>query len=360
MSEKKDVNRIERKESNSGQVSYSDPITLHETSKTKIDFIPFYIPRSDGTDLAAKIVTYKKAPPPNDWMTKENKSISLNEKTARNLLKELKNHFAVAKNTDDDGNYILINVSEGKADYQDLETESVAEAVINILRQEDIVQHLTSKELGSELTSAFRGAIRLDELRSAISSLRNKLDSGITSEQDYQEWCEKHSWAFGNAYIVKDEIRSISATDNVDLLLPSAITGYRDLIELKRPDKDVLKFDSSHQNYYLSHEVTKTIGQCHRYLDVFQEEALKGLRDSPEIMAYHPRATIVIGRSNGWDDEKVKALHGLNSRLNKISIMTYDQLLIQGERLVEILGSSLHDEEDDIDNLEMWDEDDFD
>lgn len=356
MSINENLSHIERKESNSKNVSYSDPVTIHESRKTKIDFIPFYIPRSEGTDFAAKIVRYEKNKSSNSGETNKSTSISLNEESAKSLLKELKVHFTIADNTDNDGDYIIIKVSDGDADFEDIETETVAEAIINVLKQEDIVQYVTSKELGNELASAFRGAIRLNELKAAISSLRSKLDSGITSEQDYQKWCENHNWAFGNAYIVKDDIRSISASDNVDLLLPSSITGYRDLVELKRPDKDILKYDSSHNNYYFSHEVTRAIGQCHRYLDVFHEEALRGLRDHPEIVAYHPRAKIVIGRSYDWGEDKKKALHGLNNRLNNISILTYDQLLLQGERIIDILDSNLNNEDDENNN---WNEDDF-
>lgn len=121
-------------------------------------------------------------------------------------------------------------------------------------------------------------------------------------------------------------------------MFPSVITGYRDLVELKRPDMEVLNFDNSHKNYYFTSEVSKVIGQCHRYLDVFQEEASRGLRDHPEIVAYHPKATIVIGRSHNWDKLKHNALHGLNRRLNCISIITFDQLLSQGERLIEIIS----------------------
>lgn len=75
----------------------------------------------------------------------------------------------------------------------------------------------------------------------------------------------------------------------------------------------------------------------HRYLDRLQDVAANGLLDHPEIVAYHPRAIIVIGRSQGWDKDKLKALHGLNSRLSGVTVMTYDQLLAQGERLVEVL-----------------------
>jgi hypothetical protein len=166
------------------------------------------------------------------------------------------------------------------------------------------------------------------------------LDADVDDEQTYQTWCEEHSWVFGNAYVVRDQVRTISPKDRVDLLLPKVLTGFRDIIELKRPKMTVLNTDPSHHDYYFASEVSQAIGQCHRYLDVLHEEAITGLRDHPEIVAYHPRATIVIGRSNDWPDEKLKALHGLNNRLNGISIMTYDQLLAQGERVLEFFKAN--------------------
>jgi len=172
----------------------------------------------------------------------------------------------------------------------------------------------------------------------AVASIRQNLEQGKCDEQIYQEWCEKHSWAFGNAYVVRDELRSISISDKIDLLLPTVIAGYRDLVELKRPDKKVLNYDEEHRNYYFSADVSKAIGQSHRYLDILHEVAAKGLLDHPEIVAYHPRAIVVIGRSHDWESEKLKALHGLNGRLSGIMVMTYDHLLAQGERVIEMLG----------------------
>jgi hypothetical protein len=120
--------------------------------------------------------------------------------------------------------------------------------------------------------------------------------------------------------------------------LPNVIAGYRDIVELKRPDKDVLLYDPAHKNHYFSAEVSKAIGQCHRYLDILHEAAKHGLLDHKEVVAYHPRATIVIGRSNGWDEEQQRALHGLNRRLHGITVMTYDHLLAQGERLLDMMS----------------------
>jgi hypothetical protein len=76
------------------------------------------------------------------------------------------------------------------------------------------------------------------------------------------------------------------------------------------------------------------------------EHAAKGLLDHPEIIAYHPRAIIVIGRSKGWSPEMARGLHGLNHRLSGLVVMTYDQLLAQGERLIDMLATTRQDETD--------------
>lgn len=80
------------------------------------------------------------------------------------------------------------------------------------------------------------------------------------------------------------------------------------------------------------------ISQCRRYLDILHQAARDGLLDHKEVVAYHPRATIVIGRSDQWTDEQQRALHGLNRRMHGISVMTYDHLLAQGERLIDMMN----------------------
>src|SRR5690606_33131165 len=102
-----DVSSISRREAASGRVSYGDPVILHDTTRTRIQLVPFYVPRSEGTDLSVKIVTYKKSPPPNDWVVLEEKSLSLNEAASRALLHALRTHLAVA-DQDEDGDYIVI------------------------------------------------------------------------------------------------------------------------------------------------------------------------------------------------------------------------------------------------------------
>lgn len=332
-----EITRIDRKKAASGRVSYGSAVILHETSRTRVSLVPWFIEHSDYTELAIKLQTSKKAPPPQDWVFVEEKSLNLNGAASQRLLQALRDHLVVAQE-DADGSFLLLRVSEGTADIGEHDPQMVASALAKVLSREEIVKHLRGADLSDELVQSLRSAIRLREMQAAVADLRAMLERSENDEQAYQEWCQVHSWAFGSAYVVNDEVRNITASDNLDLLLPTVIAGYRDLVELKRPDMDVLRYDRAHRNYYWSADVSRAIGQCHRYLDVLHEVAANGLRDHPEIVAYHPRAIIVIGRSDEWEAQELRALHGLNHRLSSVTVMTYDQLLAQGERLLSIVA----------------------
>ena len=199
MAERK-VTPIVRQRAQSGRVSYADPTVLHETSRRRVVFVPFFVTHSDRTELAVKIETFRKMGGA-EWMLFDEKSVSLQEPAARGLLEALRQHLAVAQHPDD-GNYIVLRVSDGATVGGGHDPEAVANAILRVLGQRDIVRHLRSKELGTELVNAFRGAIRLQELRSAVATLRQHLDADIAEEQVYQDWCEQHTWAFGNAYVM--------------------------------------------------------------------------------------------------------------------------------------------------------------
>jgi len=245
------MDSIDRREASSGKVSYSDLVVLHETSKSRVVMVPFFVRHSDHTELAVKLVTYRKAPPPHYWALVEDKSLSLKEPAARRLLESLKSHLAVSEQ-DQDGNFLVVRVSQGTADIGKHDPKTVATALANVLSQKDILTHFVNVDLSEEFISAFRSAIRLKEMQLAVTHLREYLDNGETSEQIYQDWCDAHTWAFGNAYVVRDKVRAISAGDKLDMLLPTVISGYRDLVELKRPDMTVLNWDEAHGNYYFA------------------------------------------------------------------------------------------------------------
>lgn len=320
---------------NNEQIEYCEETLLHKSSQSKIALVPFFIRHSDPNqkrDLSIKVIHYKKAGP----AYKQDCEINLNH-TAAGMLKDKLNELFAVRRVPEEGNFLVIRMGSGtKVDLNGLDSHDVAKAVISILENEEITKSIDAVDFSDDLAFAFRNSIRVKGLIKAMQELEDALETE-DSEQYYQEWCEENGWIFGNQYVMKDDERKISRNDTVDLLATSVISGFRDVIELKKPSFTVLNYDSSHDSYYFSAEVSKAIGQCHRYLDVFSEDAANGLRDNPEIVAYHPRATIIIGRSNTWDQSKHRALYGLNSRMNGVSVLTYDHLLRQGKRLIEIL-----------------------
>src|SRR5258705_5983663 len=97
MDDEQTLETIRRRQAKSGRVSYGDPVVLYDTSKRRIVFVPFFVPHSDHTELAIKIITYGKQPPPMDWAILEEKSLSLRETATRKLIAALHNHLAVAE-----------------------------------------------------------------------------------------------------------------------------------------------------------------------------------------------------------------------------------------------------------------------
>ncbi len=52
MSEQVDKVRIfNRREAQSGRVGYGDPVVIRDNTRSRVQFVPFFVRRSDGTGL---------------------------------------------------------------------------------------------------------------------------------------------------------------------------------------------------------------------------------------------------------------------------------------------------------------------
>lgn len=326
---------VSRSRAQSGRVSYTEPIRIGP--KTNFKVLLQYVPHNSGPDtLSPKLIYWRQNA--KGFPEGEPAEFTLTQEEAISLRDVLNQGLAVAE-ASSDGNFLVIPLDNvAAANLIGRDPAQVGRALAGILTKEEILTALREDTRGSKLLNDLQGVVRLGQLSGAVDELADLLDSGESRESVYQDWCERHSWAFGNAYTMRDSVRTIALGDQVDLLLKQTGLGLRDIYELKRPDQKVLFWDESHRSYYWANEASKAIGQCHRYLDALHEAAGRGLRDHPEIVAYHPKAVIVIGRSRDWSEAKSGALHGLNARLHGILIMTYDQLLAQARQLLEVLS----------------------
>ncbi len=319
---------VRRRRSRSDLVDYADQVVLHDTRDTRIVLVPIFIPHDTRPEgLTLKLVRQRMV-----WLgdAEPDTEINLNEAATQRLLAELPRLAELSGHPT--GNYLVVPV-EGDFKIGAVEPDVVAHSLVRVLSDGELARRFAASDLAEELVTALRANLRLRDLQAAVKELRRYLVEGIVDEDTFQRWCRRHSWAFGISYKEPDELREIAVGDTLDFLLPTLV-GYRDLVELKRPDMAVLSYDRDHRNYFWSRETAMAIGQCSRYLEQLQDIRL---RDHPEIAAHHPRATVVIGRSSDWADEQRRALVSLNARLTGITVLTFDLLLMQAERLLQIV-----------------------
>jgi len=333
---------VRRVPARTGRVSYSTPVVIRGTGQTHFEVLPQYISHNTKPDeLSLKVAYWKSAKEgikygyPVEFTLKHGEVLKLRDVINRAL--------ALAEQGEN-GEYVVLKLGSQEVFTAGQDAAALGRSLASALANPEIFNALKGDEQGRILLGAVHISARLAELSQAIGDLRAALRGGKTSEQWYQAWFERNSWAFGNAYTMRDSVRAISAGDNVDALMVQTANGLRDIFELKRPDMAVLNYDLSHRSYYWTADASKAIGQCHRYIDVLHDEARNGLRDHPEVVAHYPRAFVVQGRSHDWNDDKFRALHGLNGRLHGVQIMTYDQLLAQSERLLSIMTTAAESE----------------
>jgi hypothetical protein len=326
-----DASLIERKKAQSGKVSYSEPVVLHKSREMTIELIPYSIPHSDREEFAGTLKVTHRNP-----LKNKDREISL-DPAALQMLTETLNKLSPVMTAGAEGTYVAFQVADGSV-LTKQEPEVLSKAIGGLISQPEVIELLKEGRLALNVSEAVRSALRLGEMKAALCELQALLDSGVVDEAAYQEWCGRHSWSFGVEYLSRDDVRAITTGDKIDLLLPRIVSGYREIIELKRPNEDVLLWDDTHRNFFFAAGVSRAIGQVHRYLDMLADFARHGLLDAQEIVAYHPSATIVIGRSTDWAKEQHRALHGLNARLNRIEVITYDYLLSRARRLLEVVA----------------------
>jgi hypothetical protein len=330
---------VRRQQAQSGKVGYTKPVVIRggPSKPTHFEVLPTFIPHTSGTeDLSLKLSYWKskagalRAGFPAEFTLTHDEVVALRDVINKGL---------GLLGRDSSTDYLVIPLGDSKGtSLNNKDVATVGQTLIELLARPEITQALGQLPNAASLIDGIQAATRIQALTKAIEELEEALSNGTNEESFYQDWCEKNCWAFGNAYTMRDEVRMIAIGDSVDLLMASTADELRDIFELKRPDFEVLGYDSGHKSYFWSRETSKTIGQCHRYLDALHEAARNGLRDHPELVAYYPYATVVIGRSKDWTDAQLRELHGLNMRLHGVRVMTYDHLLAQSRQTLRTLS----------------------
>lgn len=152
-------------------------------------------------------------------------------------------------------------------------------------------------------------------------------------EKFFQNWIELNLWVFGTSYIRKLDGTKLSFNSDSDIVMET-LDGFYELIEVKLPSAKLFKFDDSHKTYYPAPDLSSALGQVLKYLqDV--SEFKHNIEKANNTTVLFPKAKLIIGKEPREDKEK-EALRRLNASLNNIEILTYDNLIKNAEKLIEI------------------------
>jgi hypothetical protein len=186
---------------------------------------------------------------------------------------------------------------------------------------------------------------RLAEYKRVRDQL-NELIQANVKERFLQPLLAANPWLFGSEYSELLERRAWSRDDRQDFMLRRTTDDYLEIIEIKTPfPEPILKYDSSHDSFAPTSELSLALGQVIRYIEEIDRDRnsiiAKDNLDSLKI-----RARLIIGRDGTL--EMMAALRSLNGHLHRIEILTFDQLLRIADRVLSMFTESLSKEDEDI------------
>lgn len=154
-------------------------------------------------------------------------------------------------------------------------------------------------------------------------------------EKDFQKLLADNPWIFGSEYSELLTRRIWVRDQQQDFMCKRTTDGFLEVIEIKRPlnDKNLFIWDDSHKTFYPGNELSKSIGQVINYLAALDSDRDK-IRSNDGEDPNKIRVKLIIGRDR--DEKQIESLRNLNSHINRIEIVTFDQLLKIAKRVSEI------------------------
>jgi len=187
---------------------------------------------------------------------------------------------------------------------------------------------------------------RLVILEKVIDEFRRKLVSHPAAEATWQTFLSDYILLLRNNYgevLTKESVSLAGKFPDFMLIDPYS---YLDIYEIKTPATELLKFDSSRNNYYWAPELSKAISQVENYLYQIQRNSSQLAEDirknkGIDINIVRPRGYIIAGSRSQLVGEKMKDdLRILNDSLKNVDVILYDELLSNFEGFVKKLSGT--------------------
>jgi hypothetical protein len=174
---------------------------------------------------------------------------------------------------------------------------------------------------------------RIVKLEKAVRELEDMIEEG-KSERSIHAFLKKpeHAWMFGPDYRGVRHEQWITIASRNDVLLERH-DGFVDIAELKGPSNPL--FEKSGTRKVWSKHVKDAVSQMMDYLAQAREH-YSSIAKLSGLNVFFPKGYVIIGRRR---DEERELLRVHNEFLNRVEILTYDDLLDRARQTLDFYKS---------------------
>jgi len=207
------------------------------------------------------------------------------------------------------------------------------------------------RDTSGDMLQHIAAASRMVEYTAAYEEMRRLVEDSDSREIDFQRQLERSPWMFGSEYSELLSRRNWTRDEELDYMLRRTVDGYLEIVEIKTAFSDPLfNYDKSHDSYYPSSKLSKTIGQVMQYIEEVERNRDTIIaKDDADTLKI--RVRVIVGRDGS--PEQQAALRNFNSHLHRIEVITFDQLLKIAERVL----SMFQEEQPEIHPTDDFDDD---
>lgn len=188
-----------------------------------------------------------------------------------------------------------------------------------------------------------KAATQIKSLKELAADLESALEKNYT-ESHWQTYIKKNILIIQQGYIsAVDKMNvAIGGTKFPDFVLVTH-DNYLDVLEIKKASTQLLRHDSSRNNYFWDQELAKAITQVENYLEniLHQAEAVRNyIKDNHgiELKVIRPRGIILAGDTRKFSSDKEADDYRLLCLSTKnIQFVTYDELLSRLKNYIKVL-----------------------
>ena len=249
---------------------------------------------------------------------------------------------------------VISKISErsGEIIFSEREKQEISDSIPNILINNDI--KLKKDDVFDINKVAIRDVINIGRgILNKDSRVLKKLGAkDIYKEDAWQKYFEKYGsyLLFGNVKLNPKECLDKEKTKDLNDRYPDIITcnryGFLDIIELKKSDEYLFKFDDSHNNLVPTPALSSAISQLNNYLQIIPyaykeiDAQNKGLQCASGMLMIGDRKHLVTDskhlrdymEKHNWSEEDLtfwaqKELRKLNYSYSYIQVILYDELI---------------------------------